>query len=257
MENIIATILAVTGLVEIYVLIYLVASPRHGKRKSFELALEKLNIFLLLFFVMTLGAFAFLNGPAYMENLTFDLKTAFGGNASQITDDPIINLAGGAAADGSAIPNVPILPKGSAMELVIPKIGVRVPIVFPTDTSTKGILKALEDGVGVYPGSIMPGQKGHMMVLGHSSRASWYNGNYARVFALLNRLAPGDEFTIIAGDTKYVYRVFSNQVLSPAATDAYLAQPTQDSVFDAITCFPVGSAAKRTVVSAKLIAGGQ
>lgn len=257
MENIIAGILAVTGLAEIYVLIYLIASPRNGKRKSFVLGLEKLNIFLALFFAMTLGAFFFLNGPAYMENLTFDLRSAFGDDSRQVTDAPIFNLPSAAAAETGTIPNVKILPKGTPMELVISKTGVRVPIVFPTDTSTQGVLKSLESGVGVYPGSIMPGEKGHMIILGHSSLASWYRGNYARVFALLNRLSVGDEFMIQAGDVKYVYRITANQVFKPAAADAYMALPTDGSIVDLVTCDPVGSAANRRIVSAELIAGGQ
>lgn len=257
MENIIAGILAVTGLVEIYVLIYLVAAPRHGRNKIFLLGLEKLNIFLALFFVMTLGAFFFLNGPAYFENIAFDLQTTFGGATNQVTDDPIFNLPNAVAAEGVAMPNVTVLPQGTAMELVIPKTGVKVPIVFPTDTSTKGVLKALEGGVGIYPGSVMPGQKGHTILLGHSSLASWYHGDYARVFSLLNRLSAGDQFMVVAGNMKYIYKVSSNQVFKPAAADAYLAQPTQGSIMELVTCDPVGSAANRRIVSAELIAGGQ
>lgn len=257
MENIIAGVLAVTGLVEIYVLIYLVAAPRETRNKAFVLGLEKLNIFLALFFVMTLGAFFFLNGPAYIENITFDLRAAFGDPATQITDDPIFNLPNAVAAGGAAMPNVTVLSQGTAMELVIPKTGVRTPIVFPSDPSTKGVLKALEEGVGVYPGSVMPGQKGHTILLGHSSLASWYHGDYARVFALLNRLMVGDEFMIIAGNMKYVYKITSNQVLKPAAADVYMAQPVDGSIVELVTCDPVGSAANRRIVSAKLIAGGQ
>ena len=257
MENIIAGILAVTGLVEIYVLIYLVAAPRRGRSKAFVLGLEKLNIFLALFFVMTLGAFFFLNGPAYLENITFDLKATFNEAANPVTDDPIFNLPSVAAAEDPVMPNVTVLPKGTAMKLVIPKTGVKAPIIFPTDTSTKGILKALEGGVGVYPGSIMPGQKGHMIILGHSSLDSWYRGNYARVFALLNRLAVGDEFLIVAGDTKYIYRITANQVFKPAAADAYMAQTVPGSMVELVTCDPVGSAANRRIVSAELVAGGQ
>jgi LPXTG-site transpeptidase (sortase) family protein len=257
MENIIAGILAVTGLVEIYLLIYLVAAPRRGRSKALRLGLEKLNIFLALFFVMTLSAFFFLNGPAYFENIAFDLKAGFNEAANPVTDAPIFNLPSAVAAEGSVIPNVTVLPKGAVMELVIPKTGVKVPIIFPTDTSTKGVLKALEGGVGVYPGSIMPGQKGHMILLGHSSLASWYHGNYARVFALLNRLAVGDQFMIIAGNTKYIYKISANQVFKPAAADAYLAQATEGSLVELVTCDPVGSAANRRIVSAQLIAGGQ
>lgn len=257
MENIVAGILAVTGLVEIYVLIYLVAAPRYGRNRSFVLALEKLNVFLALFFAITLGAFFFLNGQAYMDNIIFDLRTAFGDPAVQITDDPIFNLPTAVAAGAAAMPNVTVLPQGAAMELVIPKIGVRVPIIFPKDPSTKGVLAALEDGVGIYPGSVMPGEKGHTILLGHSSLASWYRGNYARVFSLLNRLSAGDQFMVVAGNMKYIYKVISNQVLKPTAADAYMAKPVDGSIVELVTCDPVGSAANRRIVSAVLIAGGQ
>lgn len=261
METLIASVLAVTGLVEIYILVYLLAAPRAGRHTVSRQRLEKLNVFLLLFFAMSLGAFMFLNGPAYAESIVYDLRAFFGGDTYRITDNPIFNLPSAAASstpvDGYAGPNVTVLPQGTRMELVIPKTGVRTPIIFPEDPSTKGVLRALESGVGVYPGSVMPGQKGHTIILGHSSLASWYRGDYGRVFALLNRLAVGDQFMIVAGDVKYVYEITANQVFKPAAADAYMALPTQDSVTDLVTCDPVGSAANRRIVSARLIAGGR
>ena len=262
MENIIAGILAVTGLAEIYLLIFLIASPRRRGRIRFLRRLERLNVFLALFFVMTLGAFFLLNGQAYADNIAFDLKTAFGGT-DQVPTDPIFTfptsspLNAGLGTDVRNAPTVPVPPQGSSLELVIPKIGVKTPIIFPTDLTTPGILKSLEGGVGVYPGSVMPGQTGHMIMLGHSSRASWYHGDYAHVFSLLDQLAVGDEFMIVSGNTKYVYRIFANQVFKPAAEDIYLAQPAQGSQVDLSTCDPVGTAANRRIVSATLIASGQ
>jgi sortase A len=248
MENVIAGILAVIGLVEIYVLIYLVSIPRHARKRVLVQRLEKVNVFLALFFVITLGAFVSMNGPAYAENISFELRNTFGGGESEPTEE-IFHLP---SANATEIP-VP----GSPMELIIPKINVRTPIVFPKDSSVQGVLKSLEGGVGVYPGSIMPGQDGRMILLGHSSLASWYNGDYARVFALLKNLEAGDEFTIVSGGNQYTYKVFSNRVLKPAATDAYLADPARGSVLELITCDPVGSAANRRIVSAVLLETGQ
>lgn len=141
----------------------------------------------------------------------------------------------------------------SPYRLVIPKIGVNVPIAFPNDASMKAILASLEQGVGAYHGSDLPTQLGRMVLLGHSSRATWYNGDYATVFSLLPKLEQLDEFYVIEGNKKHRYIVFSKQYLSPAETNAVLASAAAGSEIDLITCYPIGSASQRTLIRAKYI----
>jgi LPXTG-site transpeptidase (sortase) family protein len=123
------------------------------------------------------------------------------------------------------------------------------------DGSTKSaILASLESGVGLYPGSVEPGTTGRTILLAHSSRASWYRGGYATVFALLPKLEQFDEFTIAGGGKKYTYQVFATKVMTPDEANRFTATTPDDAEVDLVTCYPIGSASKRIVVQAKLIA---
>jgi LPXTG-site transpeptidase (sortase) family protein len=137
--------------------------------------------------------------------------------------------------------------------LSIPKIEVNTPVVIPREVTKQGILASLEEGVGLYPGSAGIGAPGRAVVLGHSSRASWYRGEYAYIFALLHKLEEYDKFYVTGGGKKYTYQVFANKVMTPQEANAFLATTPSDSEIDLVTCYPVGSASKRTIIQAKLI----
>ncbi|MBI4919876.1 sortase [Candidatus Azambacteria bacterium] len=141
---------------------------------------------------------------------------------------------------------------GENYYLHIPKIGVTAPIVFPKDESDKSVLDSLEEGVGIYPGSQLPGEIGRSVILGHSSRADWYKGKFAYIFALLGKLEKGDEFYIVSENKKLVYKVFAKDILTPDKTDELLSKvPENESEVALITCWPIGSSSLRTVVFAK------
>ena len=170
----------------------------------------------------------FLNSPF----VSYDLKTG-----------EILNLAARAS-----------LPPGADYQLFLPRIQVQTPIVAPNDSATKAVLAAMEDGVALYPGSVLPGDAGRAVMLGHSSRASWYRGDYATIFSLLPQMKTGDEIYIVGKDKKYVYQVFDKRVLSPSDTNALLSSTVSDSQIALIPCYPIGSASQRNIVLAKLIA---
>lgn len=210
---------------------------RPTKNKFLHLA-----VFLALFFGASLFFYLLLNGGAFFKELryaiflnspfvTYDLKTG-----------EILKLASTAS-----------LPPGADYQLFLPRIQVQTPIVSPNDFSTKAVLAAMEDGVALYPGSAEPGASGRAVVLGHSSRASWYRGSYATVFSLLPQMKVGDKIFIVGKNKKYTYEVFDKKVMSPNDTNALLASAPGNSQLALITCYPIGSASQRNIVLAKLI----
>src|SRR5258706_10969007 len=86
--------------------------------------------------------------------------------------------------------------------LVIDSIGVNAPIVFGVPTDNDSVYKNLENGVVHYSSTPRPSQKGVSVVLGHSSAYPWYKGHYGSIFALLNKLNPGDKFYIQYSDNR-------------------------------------------------------
>ncbi|HUZ93062.1 MAG TPA: sortase [Candidatus Paceibacterota bacterium] len=214
---------------------------------------RKFSIFLIAFFGCSLLAYFVMNGGAYWAILRYDvlLHSPFA-PADLTTNTPILDVKTSTEirlATASSTKSV----FGGGYELIIPEIEITTPIVAPQDNTTGGILASLEDGVGIYPGSSDVGTTGRLILLGHSSRASWYRGQYAYVFALLSKLKPLDTFYIAGGGKKFTYQAFSVQTLSPTDTNAVLATTPSDSEVTLITCYPVGSASNRTVVQAKLM----
>src|SRR3989344_727636 len=203
---------------------------------------KEIMIFIALLVGANLAFFWLLNGGAYAKEIRYRLFLN-----TFASDDLRGNLL--SLAENRDL----TLPLGSEFRISIPKIAVVAPLIVPKDSSAASVLASLEEGVGLYPGSQIPGKSGRSAILGHSSRATWYRGGYATVFTLLNKLESGDTFFIMDKEKKYHYEVFAKYILTPQETNKLLARPTNGSEVDLLTCYPLGSSSKRTVVQAKLV----
>lgn len=210
--------------------------------------LRELNIILIIFFFTTFFAFLLLNGGAFWRDVRYALFLNSPFASADLREGEILEVPGAGGGE-----RVTLAPGTKPMQLVIPKIGVTAPVVIPRSDSKKAILGSLEEGVGLYPGSVGPGDNGRAVILGHSSRATWYRGDYATVFTLLGKLEAPDEFYITTEKKKYVYQVFDADILTPRDANALFAGPAEGSEVNLVTCYPIGGASKRTVVRARLV----
>src|SRR3989344_3313431 len=142
-------------------------------------------------------------------------------------------------------------------KLIISKIGVNVPIVFGIDGNDfKAMYDRLNQGVVHYAATPKPGQNGTAMIIGHSSDYIWKKNPYASVFALLNKLNPGDVITVQYGDGSSYRFVVKQAVIydpkndDPAKFTSLENTPTPSLLL--ITCWPVNSTSKRYMVQAIL-----
>ena len=135
----------------------------------------------------------------------------------------------------------------------IPKINVTAPIVYASSNDEVSIDNALKNGVVHYAGTALPGELGNSVVVGHSSNDWWQPGDYKFVFILLDKLIPGDTFSVNYQSKRYVYKVTEVKTVLP--TDLSVLAPTSDATFTLITCTPAGTDWKRLVVKATQIAG--
>ena len=136
--------------------------------------------------------------------------------------------------------------------LEIPKLSIEVPIVFSQNTDKAAIVKDLDSGVVYYPGSVLPGQKGQIVVLGHSAPPGWPKIKYDWVFSNLNELNEGDKVFIDLNNKQYTYTVKTKLIIDKGAdipTDELLKDK---NVLVLITCYPPGKDYKRIVVQAVL-----
>ncbi|OGN27935.1 MAG: hypothetical protein A3A33_04210 [Candidatus Yanofskybacteria bacterium RIFCSPLOWO2_01_FULL_49_25] len=152
-------------------------------------------------------------------------------------------------------PEQPVL--SNQATLVIDKIGVNVPIVFGIDGDNfDAIYDNLSNGVVHFSETVKPGLMGTSMILGHSSDFIWKRNRYARVFALLDKLQPGDSFAVKYSDGKvFTFKVTESFVFDPTKdNEAKLTslESSQKPVLLLETCWPVTSTALRRVVRAEV-----
>jgi sortase A len=121
--------------------------------------------------------------------------------------------------------------------IVIPKIKVDAPIV---DNIT---WEDLKKGVGHLPGSAQPGERGNLYLAAH-------NDIFGEIFRHLDKLEPGDEFFIYAGEQKFRYVVKEKRIIEP--TEVEVMGPTTEPVATLQTCYPYLVDTHRLIVIGEL-----
>lgn len=119
----------------------------------------------------------------------------------------------------------------------IPKIGL--------DTELgEGIrLTTLNRGPGHWPGSAMPGEIGNVVVAGHRT-------SHGAEFRHLDALEPGDQVIFTTDAGTFTYAVTGTQIVTPDSL--WITDPTDTPTATLFACHPLGSTAKRIVVSLAL-----
>lgn len=134
----------------------------------------------------------------------------------------------------------------NANYISIPKLGIKAPILI-APKNEKQILGSLKNGVVLYPGSVLPGQEGMSVIIGHSS-SNFPFTKYSAIFAGLNKLNTGDLVYINYGNKSYTYTINDKKIGS--------TQQLASSYFDGDlilgTCWPVGTDKDRIIVVADL-----
>jgi len=125
--------------------------------------------------------------------------------------------------------------------LIIPKIGVRIPIV-EGDNET-----ALNRGAWRLPETSTPDKGNNTAIAGHRWK---YRPPSEKTFYLLDKVEIGDSFQIFWQGEEYDYRIVSVDVVLP--TDVWVLNPTTVPTITLITCTPLFSTAKRLIVKGEL-----
>lgn len=144
----------------------------------------------------------------------------------------------------------------SSFYLQIPTLGISAPIVLEPSVDQNKIYKSLESGLVHYADTPLPGDYGTSIILGHSSSYPWYKGDYGSIFAPISTLKTGDIINVIKDGKTLSYEVKKSLVFSPATSDDYQLNDleyTHGSSLIIMTCWPVGTNAKRVAVRADLI----
>ena len=164
---------------------------------------------------------------------TGDVPVIFGAAAGGLTVSDPTKLAGWQSESPAT--------RGDAMgRIVIPVAGVDWVFV-------EGVgVDDLHKGPGHMPRTAVPGQFGNAVISGHRT-------TYGAPFGNLDRLEPGDRFTVETLIGTHTYEVVSTVIVRPS--DAWVVQPMEGAWLTLITCTPKYSSRQRLIVFSKLVEG--
>jgi len=143
---------------------------------------------------------------------------------------------------------IPYTEKGDSVE--IPKIEVKAPLVLVESSENEDFLKALDRGVVLHPQSVLPGEKGKILILGHSAPSGYPQINYDWVFSRLNELEPGDQIYINFQKRRYSYNV-SQKIFLEKGEEIPKSLTNSLSMLYLISCWPPGRDIERIAIKAE------
>lgn len=141
------------------------------------------------------------------------------------------------------------VPFGSAFAILrIPRFGADYarPVL---EGTTRDIL---QDGIGHYDGTVLPGAVGNFAVAGHRT-------TYGRPFHDIDALRPGDLIVVETKTAYSVYAVKRHEIVAPTQVQVVAPVPDKPGVkpterwMTMTACHPKYSAAQRYVVFAQLV----
>lgn len=129
--------------------------------------------------------------------------------------------------------------------LSIPKLGIE-------QARVKVDVDKIDDALGLFPGTALPGEDGNAFVSGHSVLPQFFNPeDYKKIFSTLPELEEGDEVLVNIAGVEYLFLVETKKVVAPDDVSV-LGPPTAGKYLTLMTCVPPGTSLKRLIVVCKL-----
>lgn len=204
-------------------------------RSSLVVGVAQAVVFLLGAFIVF---YVFLSLPAQLERARFALN-----HFQQAGGTTQPSRATGRTAQDSAV--LAELPRDT---IAIPSIGVTAPVGWNLPIADS--LNGLQRGVVHAEETVLPGEVGRTVIVGHSAGYWWMRNPWTKVFSVLHKLEPGDRIYVKHGEAAYVYAVHRKAVVGPKDVEV-LRDPTLiTNELALMTCAPVGTTLNRLFVFA-------
>jgi sortase A len=156
----------------------------------------------------------------------------------------VVIAPGGAMAERSS----PAAVRGTKPRLGRAVATVRIPAINLDVQLLYGIHDgALARGLGLWPGTALPGKPGNAVVAGHRT-------SHGAPMRDIDKLRLGDRIYVTTGGKKQStleYRITKRQIVRPNAM--WITRPTKTSTMTIFACHPPHSIAYRYVIFAKLV----
>src|ERR1035437_2598873 len=136
------------------------------------------------------------------------------------------------------------------LAIKIPEVGVDTQVYNPATTSTEVLDSYLLKGAVRWPGSGLLGERGNILIFGHSTSFKIVNNQAFKTFVGLKNLKAGDSISVFSGKYEYIYAVLTVEMKE--AKDVIVQFNTTDSLLTLSTCnTSIGDTDARYVVQAK------
>jgi len=215
--------------------------------KKRHIKLPSWNKILLLFLVFVI-IMALSNFDAVYSQIKYWKNNDYADNNSSIIQNASV-IKSTTVPDNTKKKYIP--PIGDNF-ISIPAIEAYAPIAWGVENISEAVDKNLQNGVIQIKDSVLPGKKGNVFITGHSSNYVWSPGKYKSVFALLNKLVPGDTIQLKYKNKDYIYEVAAKKIVGPNETNV-ITDAQFEKQLTLMSCWPVGTALKRLIVTAKQI----
>lgn len=133
--------------------------------------------------------------------------------------------------------------------LSVPKLGI-------DQARVKVDANEIDDALGLFPGTALPGEEGNAFISGHSVLPQFFNPeDYKKIFSTLPQLEEGDEALVNIAGVEYRFLVETKKVVAPDDVSV-LTPPASGKYLTLMTCVPPGTSLKRLVVICRLATAG-
>jgi LPXTG-site transpeptidase (sortase) family protein len=143
------------------------------------------------------------------------------------------------------------LPAWNGNRIIIPSIGVNVPIVMSPSLRDEDVLSVLNEGAALYPNGVLPGSLGNTFISAHSTGEPW-KGKYRFAFLRINELDPGNLLHVDYNGTRYTYRMASREIIIPTP-DLRIESGRPMPTMTLMACWPLWSTQKRMLIHSELV----
>jgi sortase A len=171
----------------------------------------------------------------------------------------------GAPAEATSPPPAPAGSKPAAVRLLIPRLGLDVPVVEVSwdvvydGVNWRSVWKTAEGAAGQHRNSANPGEAGNVVIAGHHNTEGEVFRQVSEIGLPGSAFSIGDQVILVAVDgLQYTYTVvgwdrFEESTVPQERRDhARYLEPTTDATLTLVTCWPYDSNSYRVVVIAKL-----
>lgn len=209
-------------------------------------------IYLVSFTIINWTDISWIFNYREVSGLLYDFFTPYQSISASYTSDAFINNSENYPVEKDGKPvEYPYSQKTNILEL--PSIGISAPIILPQNPSIEAVTKDLNKGVVYYPGSVLPGQTGEIVVLGHSAPLNWPKIRYDWVFSDLNNLKYGDHIYLYFDNKEYTYVVKDKKIIAKGQEITPTSIVDNSNTLILISCWPPGKNLQRIAVQAELI----